>query len=106
MYAVIRDGSRTHKVTEGMTILVDRRNLPMGAQIVFDDVALYVKGDDVRIGQPRVEGVKVVGEVLGVKRGKKLIVFKMKRREKCRRKRGHRQRFTSVQIKQIEARPT
>jgi large subunit ribosomal protein L21 len=65
-------------------------------------VLLYSDGDDVRVGQPKLEGVKVTAEVVEHGREKKITVFKMKRRKGYRRKKGHRQDYTLIRIKEIK----
>ncbi len=104
MYAVINDGGRQHKVTEGQRILVDLKAAKAGDQIEFGDVLLLSDGQgSVTVGAPSVAGAKVVGKVLGERKGDKLVVFKKRRRKHGSKvKRGHRQRYTSVQIEKIE----
>jgi large subunit ribosomal protein L21 len=108
MYAIIEDGSRQYKVSEGEVVKVDFRKgttaeehgLPTGAAVEFPRVLLYSNGDDVRIGRPLVEGMKVVGEVVEHP-STKVYVQKFRRRKNYRRLRGHRQPYTSVRIKNI-----
>lgn len=103
MYAIIKDGGKQHKVEEGQTLLVDYRDLTKGDELKFESV-LAVSGDDgLKLGSPTVDGASVTAEVLGVEQGQKLTVLKFRRRKNSRRKNGHRQLYTSVQIKKIEA---
>ena len=100
MYAVIQDGSRDYRVAEGEIVEVDlRKNAEAGDEIVFPRVLLVRKSDDeVLVGTPVVEGAEVRGTVQGNVKGEKLIAYKYKRRQGYHRKRGHRQRYTSVRI--------
>jgi len=100
MYAVIQDGSRDYRVTEGEIVEVDlRKHAESGDEIVFPRVLLVRKSDDeVLVGTPLVEGAEVKGTVQGNVKGEKLIAFKYKRRKGYHRKRGHRQQYTSVRI--------
>ena len=100
MYAVIQDGSRDYRVAEGEIVEVDlRKNAEAGDEIIFPRVLLVRKSDEeVLIGTPVVEGAEVKGTVQGHVKGEKLIAYKYKRRQGYHRKRGHRQKFTSVRI--------
>lgn len=100
MYAVFEDGSRQYKVSEGDVVRVDYREADAGAQVEFPRVLLYAGGDDRRIGQPVVEGMRVVGEVVDHP-SVKVIIQHFRRRKNYRRLRGHRQPYTEVRIKHI-----
>jgi large subunit ribosomal protein L21 len=102
MEAIIRDSGRQFKVKEGGTIEVDYRDLVPGSTVEFKEV-LYVGGSDspARVGRPLVEGALVVGKVIG-KLGPKLIVAEFRRRKNSRRRIGHRQKYTKVQIERIQ----
>ena len=103
MYAVIRDRTRQFTVREGDVLLCDvLEPAEPGQESVFDEVALLSNEGDVKIGRPTLAGASVKGEVLGPAKGKKLIVFKFKRRKNSRKKNGHRQRFTRVRITSIQ----
>jgi large subunit ribosomal protein L21 len=109
MYAVFVDGSRQYKVSEGEVITVDFRRgsddapldgVAMGTAVEFNSVLLYQNGDDTRIGQPVVEGVRILGEVVEHP-SDKVYVQHYRKRKNYRRLRGHRQHYTSVRIKHI-----
>lgn len=103
MYAIFKDGSRQHKVQVGTRLMIDYRgeDAAAGTTLEFEQV-LALSGDDgVKIGRPTVEGAKVVAEILGEKKGPKLVVAKFRRRKNSKRKTGHRQRYTLVQISEI-----
>jgi large subunit ribosomal protein L21 len=103
LYAVINDRSRQYTVRPGDEILCDLSpDLVPGETVTFDRVQLVGDEGDVRIGKPFVDGVKVIGEVLSAAKGKKLVVFRFKRRKNVRVKQGHRQGFARVRIQGIE----
>ncbi|MCE9593347.1 MAG: 50S ribosomal protein L21 [Planctomycetes bacterium] len=102
MYAVISDRSRQHTVRSGDVILCDlQAEQQVGDKITFDDVLLVSHEGTIKLGHPFVAGASVVGEVLGEKKGDKVIAFRFKRRKNVRRKRGHRQHYTQVKIAEI-----
>jgi large subunit ribosomal protein L21 len=100
MYAVIEDGSRQYKVSEGEVVKVDYRAGEVGSRVEFPRVLLYQSGDDTRIGTPVVEGMRVLAEVVGHP-STKLYIQHFRRRKNYRRLRGHRQPYTSVRIRHI-----
>ena len=100
MYAVIATGGKQVKVQEGDVIFIEKLDLEDGSDVSFD--ALMIGGEILKIGTPIVEGAKVLGKVLGQVKGKKIVVFKMKAKKNYRRKQGHRQPYTKVQIDKIE----
>ncbi|HET7522408.1 MAG TPA: 50S ribosomal protein L21 [Bacillales bacterium] len=102
MYAIIETGGKQVKVEEGKTLFVEKLDVPAGDTITFDKV-VFVGGDEVKVGTPHVEGATVTGKVDEHGRGKKITVFKMKRRKGYRRKQGHRQPYTKVLIEKINA---
>jgi large subunit ribosomal protein L21 len=103
MYAIIIDGGRQYKVTEGQELVVDYRDASSGDALEFDRVVAYSSDDKLRLGEPTLAGAKVTAKVLGVLQGPKLSVQKFRRRKTFRRKTGHRQLFTKVQIEKISA---
>ena len=103
MYAIIADSGRQFRVEEGQEIELDYRDASTGDELTFDRV-LAVSGDSgLQLGEPIVAGASVKAEVLGVARGKKLVVQKLRRRKNSRRKTGHRQLYTRVRISSIQA---
>lgn len=102
MYAVIKTGGKQYKVEEGDRLQIEKLDAERGDEITFDEV-LFVGGDEgYRLGNPKVEGVTVNGKVVRQLRGRKIIVFKMKRRKGYRKKQGHRQNLTEVFITKID----
>lgn len=103
MYAIIKTSGRQYKVEPGMMIEMNRLNAEPGEVVTLDDSVLMVKNeDDVNIGEPIVPGAKVELKVVEHYRGKKLIVFKMKRRKRYRVKKGHRQELTKVEVVDVK----
>ena len=101
MYAVIEAGGKQHKVELGQVLEVDLINVESGADHAFENVMLYVDGDDVQIGQPYLENAKVVAEIVEEVKGKKVSILRFRRRKHSMRKIGHRQRYTQIKIKEI-----
>lgn len=102
MYAVIRTGGKQYRVAQGDTLRVEKLPAEKGGAVELNDVLLVGGDSGVRIGQPVLSGVKVTAQVVEQGRGKKLIVYKFKRRKNYRRKNGHRQAFTLLKITGIE----
>ncbi len=102
MYAIIEDGGRQFKVEEGQQVDIDFRDLPSGEEIKFDRVLAFRDDDGLKVGQPLLEAASVSAEVLSLAQGPKLVVQKIRRRKNSRRKTGHRQMYTRVQISKIE----
>jgi large subunit ribosomal protein L21 len=100
MYAVFEDGSRQYRVGEGEKVRVDYREAEPGTQVEFQRILLYQNGDDTRIGQPTVEGMRVIAEVLEHP-SEKLYVQHFRRRKNYRRLRGHRQYYTLLRVRNI-----
>ena len=103
MYAVIRTGGKQQTVAEGDVIKVEKLPGDAGSRIEFKDVLMVGSDKEIKVGQPTLVNVKVVGEVVEQGKSKKVIAFKMKRRKGFHKKIGHRQQFTSVRIKEIKA---
>ena len=100
MYAVFEDGSRQYRVSEGDVVRLDYRASEVGTRLELGRVLLYLSGDDTRIGQPIVEGMRIVAEVVDHP-STKVYVQHFRRRKNYRRLRGHRQPYTAVQIRSI-----
>jgi len=103
MYAIIRTGGKQYRVTEGDVIFVEKLPYAEGEKVKFDEVLLVGGDGEIKTGTPVVDGASVEGTVLKNGRGKKIIVFKYKPKKDYRRKQGHRQPFTKVQIDKINA---
>ena len=103
MYAVVETSGKQYKVSAGEIIDVDKLSLEVGEKIELDRVLLVADGEDVRVGQPIIEGAKVVATVTAHGKGPKIIVFKYRPKQHYRRKRGHRQAYTRLMIDEIVA---
>lgn len=101
-YAIIRSGNKQYRCVEGAAIEVDLLPVEAGAEHVIEDVLLVANDGAVTVGNPTVAGAKVNTTVVGEVKGPKLIAFRYKAKERQRRKRGHRQKFTRLQITSIE----
>ena len=102
MYAVIATGGKQYKVSEGDIITIEKLGVEAGEKVTFDQV-LVVGGDDLKVGDPTVNGASVEASVVKEGRGKKVIVYKYKRKTGYHKKNGHRQAFTQVKIEKINA---
>lgn len=101
IYAVVETGGKQYKVTPGQAIDVERLDVAEGDTVELDKVLLIADGDKVTVGQPAVEGAKVVATSQGDGKGEKIIVFKYKSKVRYRRKKGHRQLYTRLLIDKI-----
>jgi large subunit ribosomal protein L21 len=102
-YAIIETGGKQYKVTEGQTIKVDRLEAEEGGSVQLDKVLLIADGDNITVGKPLVDGARVMATVKQNGKGDKILVFKYKSKVRYRRKNGHRQHFTSLNIDKILA---
>ncbi len=100
-YAVIRTGGKQYRVTQGELLRVEALSGEAGSDLTFSDVLLTSAAGAVQVGTPLVPGASVTARVVEHGKEKKIIVFKKKRRKGYRRKHGHRQHFTAVQVKSI-----
>lgn len=103
MYAIIETGGKQYKVSEGDTLFVEKLDAEEGASVTFDKVLAAGEGESVKVGAPAVEGASVEAKVVKNGKAKKIYVFKMKSKKNYRRKKGHRQPFTKVEITKINA---
>jgi large subunit ribosomal protein L21 len=102
MYAVIVSGGKQHRVTEGEVLKLEKIEVETGGTVEFDRVLLVANGDDVKIGEPNVDGAKVTAEVLDHGRHEKVRILKFKRRKHHMKRMGHRQWYTEVKITGIK----
>lgn len=104
MYAIITTGGKQYKVQEGDVLYIEKLEANEGEQVEINQVLAVSKQDgDLVVGNPVVDGAKAVLKVLGHGKGKKIIVLKYKAKKNYRRKQGHRQPFTKVQVEKIQA---
>ncbi len=103
MYAVIETGGKQYKVQDGDVIFVEKLDVESETKYVFDKVVVVSTDDGIKVGAPYVEGATVEANVVKNGKAKKVIVYKMKPKKNYRRKQGHRQPYTKVQITAINA---
>lgn len=103
MYAIIETGGKQYKVQEGDVVFIEKLSAEEGEAVVFDKVLAISGEDSFKAGSPVIEGASVNAKVLGHGKDKKIIVFKYKPKKGYRRKQGHRQPYTKVQIEKINA---
>jgi len=103
MYAIIRTGGKQYRVSEGDVLNVEKLDVEVGAEVVFDDVLTVVNDGDVKVGAPTVAGAKVTAKVAKQGKADKIFVFKYRAKSNYRKRQGHRQPYTQVEITSIEA---
>ncbi len=101
MYAVIKTGGKQYRVAQGDKLRVEKLAGNVGDTITLGEVLLVGEGDGVKVGSPIVGGAKVQAKIVAQDRGPKIIIFKFRRRKNYRRKTGHRQPFTALEITSI-----
>ena len=103
MFAVIKTGGKQYKVTEGMKLKVEKLLQNEGEEFDLGPVLLLADGEDVKVGKPVLEGAKVRVKVLKTAKAKKVIVFRYTRKTRYKKKKGHRQPFSEIEILKISA---
>jgi large subunit ribosomal protein L21 len=101
MYAVIETGGKQYKVQNGDVITIEKLGVEVGETVEFDKVLVLSDDQGLQVGKPYIDGVAVGAEVVENGRGKKIVIFKYKNKKDYRKKQGHRQPFTTVEIKTI-----
>ncbi len=101
-FAVIKTGGKQYIVSPGQKIRIEKLEIEEGNECTFEEVLLYKKGDDLKVGMPFIKNTKVIGKIIGQDKGKKLIVFKYKPKKRYKVKGGHRQLYTEVEILNIK----
>ena len=101
MYAVIQTGGKQYRVQQGDVIFVEKINAQADEAVTFDEVLLVGNDGETKIGTPVVAGAKVEGKVLAQVKAKKIVVYKYKAKKNERKKQGHRQPYTKVEITAI-----
>ncbi len=102
MLAVIKTGGKQYIVSPGKKIKIEKLEVEEGKEVTFEEVLLVEENDKIEIGDPVIKTAKVKGKVLTQGKGKKVIVFKYKPKKRYKKKRGHRQFFTEVEITEIK----
>jgi large subunit ribosomal protein L21 len=103
MYAIVRSGGKQYRVEEGALVSVDTVAGKVGDTVTLGDILVIADGDDVKAGQPALDGAKVTAEIVAHGKGPKIQVLRYKNKTRQRRARGHRQSETTLRITKIEA---
>ena len=103
MYAVIQTGGKQYRVQQGDVIYVEKMDSQAGDPVSFDEVLLVSNDSETKIGAPVVSGAKVEGKVLAQVKSRKIVVYKYKAKKNERKKQGHRQPYTKIEITAINA---
>ncbi|MFH0810010.1 MAG: 50S ribosomal protein L21 [Pseudomonadota bacterium] len=103
MFAVFATGGKQYRATVGEVVRVEHLDGMVGETVTLDQVLMIGGAEEVKIGHPKVEGANLTCEIVGQGRHRKIIVFKHKRRKGHRKTQGHRQYFTALRIKEINA---
>jgi len=101
VYAVVKSGARQYRAGIGDTIRVEKLSVDPGEQIEMDEVLLVVDDEDITIGQPSVEGARVLATVVAQEKGPKITIFKYRPSKRYRRRAGHRQQYTRLRVDDI-----
>jgi len=102
MYAIMETGGKQYRVEPGDIIRVERLPGSKDDEVLFDKVLFVLDKEKIELGHPFIKDAKVRGKILNQGRGKKVVVFKFRRRKRYHKKRGHRQYLTTVKIENIE----
>ena len=101
-FAIVEQGGKQYRVAEGQTVEVDHLPNEVGESLTMEDVLLSVNDEQVTIGTPLIKGAKVQAKVLDHFKGRKILVFKYRPKQRYRVKSGHRQQYTRLLIEAIE----
>ena len=102
MYAIVNISGKQYKAEKGAKLCVPRQDLEEGKKLVLEDVLMVYDGKSSKFGNPKVSGAKVTATILDHGRGRKILVYKKKRRKGYQRKNGHRQWYTNIEIQNIQ----
>ena len=103
MYAIIETGGKQYKVEAGDSVYIEKLDVTQDDEVSFDKVIAVGKDDGMTVGAPYVEGATVTAKVIKNGRAKKIVVFTYKSKKNEKRKKGHRQSYTKVEITAINA---
>jgi large subunit ribosomal protein L21 len=101
MYAVVKSGGKEYRVSKGDLIRVEKLEGKTGDQVVIRDVLMVSDEGKVQIGTPQLTNAVVTGKIVQEAKGKKVLIYKMKRRKNYRRTKGHRQTYTYLRVEDI-----
>ena len=103
MFAIIETGGKQYKVNVGDVVYIEKLDVNEGETVTFDCVKALSNGETLKVGTPNVEGAKVTATVLKNGKGKKIVIFKYKSKKNEKKKMGHRQLYTKIEITKIGA---
>ncbi len=101
MYAVVKTGGKEYRISQGDVIRVEKIEGEVGDQVTLKDILMVSQEGQVRLGNPLVTDAVITGEIVQQVRGKKVLIYKMKRRKNYRRTKGHRQTYTYIRVNDI-----
>ena len=101
MYAIVESGGRQYRAEEGHTFSVEKLPYEVGEQIELSNVLLLANDNEMKVGQPTVEGVSVKATIVDQYRGEKIFVWKYRPKKRYRNRKGHRQSYTRLRIDEI-----
>lgn len=101
MYAVVKAGGKEYKVSQGDIIQIEKINGEIGDRVELKNVLMISLGEKIVVGKPYLENATVIGEIVRHAKGKKILIYKMKKRKNYRRLKGHRQNYTYLKINDI-----
>ena len=101
VYTVVKSGARQYRASVGDSLVVERLPVDVGQQVELDEVLLVADGEQVQVGSPMLEGVKVLATVVAQEKGPKIRVFKYRPKQRYRRRASHRQHYTRLRVDEI-----
>jgi large subunit ribosomal protein L21 len=101
MYAVVKTGGKEYRISQGDLIRVEKMEGKVGDQVTMKDILMVSHEGQVQVGNPLLANAVITGEIVQQVRGKKVLVYKMKRRKNYRRTKGHRQTYTYIRVNDI-----
>jgi large subunit ribosomal protein L21 len=101
MYAVIKTGGKQYRIAPGQTFRVEKLEGQVGDVVQLDNVLLVSDGDQIKVGKPLLEGAAITAQIVEQDRGKKIVVFKKRRRKSWQKTKGHRQYYTALKVQAI-----
>ncbi len=101
MYAVVKAGGKEYKVSQGDIIQIEKIGGEIGDRVELKNVLMISLGEKIVVGKPYLENATVIGEIVRHAKGKKILIYKMKKRKNYRRLKGHRQNYTYLKINDI-----